>query len=52
MVLFMKGQSVAAVGIGEAEELVDDDDEGVIGLEAGEAVGVAVVAGMLEGQLG
>jgi hypothetical protein len=51
MVLFMKGQSVEAVGIGEAEELADDD-EGVLGLEAGEAVGVAVVAGMLEGQLG
>ncbi len=42
----MKGQSVAAVGIGEAEELVDDEDEE--GVEAVEVVGVPVAVGMVE----
>jgi hypothetical protein len=46
MVLFMKGQSVAAVGMGAAEELVDDED--MEETEAGEEVAVPVVAGMGE----
>ena len=49
MVLFMNGQSVAAVGIGEADKLVDDD-EGELELDKGEVVEVPVLGGVLDRQ--
>jgi hypothetical protein len=49
IVLFMKGQSVEAVGIGEGEEvLADDGEEGEEVVLLVVAVGLSVVVGKLE----